>query len=281
MHRPPCTDPRAPTPMHRPPCTGTPAPTACIDTPVPTLAPSAPASSPPGRSGGGLPAGWSQASPRTVTSTQPSRSAGDRSERRRPSHPTGASVRWEPSPGTPAERTAAPAAATTALPPSRCHRPAAAGAPPPSRGSPSQSLQQRGDGLLDLAVVRETAELLLREDGASVEGDLEDAAAAVHEFGVEIEPLLQLSRQTGGSGAVVSHHAVFDRHSAHRIPSLWWSVSAGGYGSMSGCAYWNRSGMSRPRKRVRRLGTKSEWLASPSACVPCWSNSASTSRIRI
>ena len=90
--------------------------------------------------------------------------------------------------------------------------------------SSAASLQQIGDGVFDFAVVGEAAELFLGEDGAAVEGDFEDTAAAVHEFGVEVELLLQLSRQTGGSGPVVSHHAVFDRHSAHRIPS-WLLVS--------------------------------------------------------
>lgn len=45
-------------------------------------------------------------------------------------------------------------------------------------------LQQIRDRGLDFAVVREAAELLLREYGTAVEGDLEHAAAAVHEFRV-------------------------------------------------------------------------------------------------
>ena len=44
------------------------------------------------------------------------------------------------------------------------------------------ALQQIHDRGLDLAVIGEAAELLLREHGPAVEGDLEHTATAVHEL---------------------------------------------------------------------------------------------------
>ena len=59
---------------------------------------------------------------------------------------------------------------------------------------------------------RVPAELLLREDEATVDDHLEHAAARVDESDLGLGVLLfQHGRQTGGSGPVVSDDAVFDR----------------------------------------------------------------------
>jgi hypothetical protein len=65
-------------------------------------------------------------------------------------------------------------------------------------------------GLKDLAGLRETAQLLLGEDQVVPDRDLEDASAAADELGLDAELLLDLSRQTGGAGIVVSARAVLD-----------------------------------------------------------------------
>ena len=51
-----------------------------------------------------------------------------------------------------------------------------------TRREPLAALQQIHDRGLDLAVIGEAAELLLREHGPAVEGDLEHTATAVHEL---------------------------------------------------------------------------------------------------
>lgn len=52
-----------------------------------------------------------------------------------------------------------------------------------------------------------------------VGGDDEDAAAAANELAVEAQFLLDLSRQTGGSGKVVSNAAVVDSNVHSRVLS--------------------------------------------------------------
>jgi len=64
--------------------------------------------------------------------------------------------------------------------------------------------------LKDLAGLREAAQLLLGKDQVVPDGDLEDASAAADELGLDAELLLDLSRQTGGAGIVVSARAVLD-----------------------------------------------------------------------
>ncbi len=71
------------------------------------------------------------------------------------------------------------------------------------------------DRLCDLTLIREAADFFLGEDQLSFQGDLEYAVLALDELGVEIEFVLQFSRQTGGSGFVVSNHAVLNRQISH------------------------------------------------------------------
>jgi hypothetical protein len=67
-----------------------------------------------------------------------------------------------------------------------------------------------GDHRLDLALGGEASCLLLREDELAVQLDLEDAAATLDQRGAGPESLLQLIRQTGGAGQIVSSHAILD-----------------------------------------------------------------------
>jgi hypothetical protein len=64
--------------------------------------------------------------------------------------------------------------------------------------------------VLDLAGLRETAQLSLREDQVVADGDLEDAATTADQLGGDAELAFDLSRQTGGAGVVVSAGAVLD-----------------------------------------------------------------------
>jgi len=67
----------------------------------------------------------------------------------------------------------------------------------------------------DLAGLRKAADGLLRVDQLAVEGDLEDPVTALDQDRLEVELLRDLCRQTGGSGLVVSNHAIFDLHAGH------------------------------------------------------------------
>lgn len=51
---------------------------------------------------------------------------------------------------------------------------------------------------------------MLGKDPLIIRGDEEDPAAAAHDLAVDSELFLDLSRQTGGSGEVVSNAAVVD-----------------------------------------------------------------------
>jgi len=51
---------------------------------------------------------------------------------------------------------------------------------------------------------------LLGVDQVAVQDHLEDAAGGRDQLGVQIELVLELGRQTGGDGLVVSDLAVFD-----------------------------------------------------------------------
>jgi hypothetical protein len=89
--------------------------------------------------------------------------------------------------------------------------------PPTSRPlAPGLSLRSLGgagarrDRRLDLALGGKASCLLLREDELAVQLDVEDAAAALDQRGAGPEPLLQLVRQTGGAGQIVSSHAILD-----------------------------------------------------------------------
>jgi hypothetical protein len=90
---------------------------------------------------------------------------------------------------------------------------------PPIPFAPAPSLRARfflacacpgGDRSLDLASGGKAAYLLLREDELAVQLDVEDAAASLDQLGPRAQLLLQLVRQTGGAGQVVSSYAVLD-----------------------------------------------------------------------
>jgi hypothetical protein len=66
------------------------------------------------------------------------------------------------------------------------------------------------DHRLDLALGGKASGLLLREDELAIQLDVEDAAGALDQRGADAEPPLQLVRQTGGAGQVISGHAVLD-----------------------------------------------------------------------
>jgi hypothetical protein len=67
------------------------------------------------------------------------------------------------------------------------------------------------DQLHDLPRLRVAPEGLLREDQVAVHRDLEDATGGGHQPKLGVGNfLLQLNRQTGGSGLVVSDDAVLD-----------------------------------------------------------------------
>jgi hypothetical protein len=64
----------------------------------------------------------------------------------------------------------------------------------------------------DLALGREPALILLREDRFPIDRHDEDSAAAADDLAVDAEFAFDLSRQTGGSGEVVSNPAVVDSY---------------------------------------------------------------------
>jgi hypothetical protein len=68
-----------------------------------------------------------------------------------------------------------------------------------------------GDRSLDLAGTGKAPDLLLREDELAVELDVEDASGALDQLRAEAQLLLQLVRQTGGAGQIVSGYAILDR----------------------------------------------------------------------
>jgi hypothetical protein len=65
---------------------------------------------------------------------------------------------------------------------------------------------------LDLSGLGEAVLLLLREDEVAVDRDLEDATVPPDELRGEAELMLDVVRQTGGSGEVASSLAVLDRY---------------------------------------------------------------------
>ena len=81
-----------------------------------------------------------------------------------------------------------------------------------------------GDSLLELPLhlpgLGKAAQRLLREDQLAAVGDLEDAVRALLQSRGDAEALLQLVRQTGGTGVVVSDHTVFDVDVGHGMSIL-------------------------------------------------------------
>jgi hypothetical protein len=64
--------------------------------------------------------------------------------------------------------------------------------------------------LEDLRLLWEPSLLVLREEARVVDGNDEDPAAAADDLAVDAEFAFDLSRQTGGSGEIVSNAAVVD-----------------------------------------------------------------------
>ena len=65
-------------------------------------------------------------------------------------------------------------------------------------------------GLEHLAVFGESPHLVLGEDQLAIDGHVEDTAVSLHELDFTAELPLDLGRQTGGPGQVVSANAVLD-----------------------------------------------------------------------
>ncbi len=91
----------------------------------------------------------------------------------------------------------------------RCHGDILAGSAPATSASnpPIRHAPQPGD---DLAGLGEAARAELRVDHDAVHRHVEDATGALDQLRLRAEGVLQLRRQTGGAGLVVSHHAVGD-----------------------------------------------------------------------
>jgi hypothetical protein len=64
----------------------------------------------------------------------------------------------------------------------------------------------------DLALARKPAFVAFRENRLSVHAHDEDASAAADDLAVDAEFSFDLSRQTGGSGEIVSNAAVVDSY---------------------------------------------------------------------
>jgi hypothetical protein len=71
--------------------------------------------------------------------------------------------------------------------------------------------------LRDLLERREAVFLFLREDQPAVEHDFELSARSADQARLDAVRLFDLSRQTGGSGKIVSLNAVGDLEAAHRV----------------------------------------------------------------
>jgi hypothetical protein len=77
-------------------------------------------------------------------------------------------------------------------------------------GPDSGSLSESAKGVDDLALVGEASLVVFREDLLLPREDVEDASASADELRVFSELRLDLGRQTGGPGQVVSNAAVMD-----------------------------------------------------------------------
>lgn len=65
--------------------------------------------------------------------------------------------------------------------------------------------------------MRKPARDPLREDFLIIQEDLEDSTRALDQLGLNPESTLNLVRQTGGAGVVVSDYAVLDRDLRHGV----------------------------------------------------------------
>src|SRR5207244_8200463 len=78
---------------------------------------------------------------------------------------------------------------------------------------------QRSQLLDNLLLAREAAGIMLGKNSLPVHGDIKDAAASAHDMAVDADRFLDLRRQTGGTGKVVSDSAVIDSnvHGSDRL----------------------------------------------------------------
>jgi hypothetical protein len=88
-------------------------------------------------------------------------------------------------------------------------------------------LRSRAQFFENLAFRRKTPFIAFREDDLAIRRHDEDAAAAADDLAVDAEFSFDLSRQTGGSGEVVSNPAVVDSYVHVVVVSGQWSVASG------------------------------------------------------
>ena len=80
---------------------------------------------------------------------------------------------------------------------------------------PGRSAETTGDRRLHFTLFGKSSRGFFGKDEIVIETDLEDPVPTLDQGGLEIELLSQRIRQTGGSGFVVSSHAVFDPNRSH------------------------------------------------------------------
>jgi hypothetical protein len=80
------------------------------------------------------------------------------------------------------------------------------------------TLRQGTQSLQNLCVFGEKACAVFRVDQRAVCGDIEYAAAAPDELGLDAELFGDFGRQTGGPGQITSAHAVLDRDAHRQAP---------------------------------------------------------------
>ena len=82
----------------------------------------------------------------------------------------------------------------------------------------ASALRQAAQRLQNLRVFREAARTVLRVDERAICADVENAAAALNELGLDAELFRYFGRQTGGPRQITSTHAVLNRHSHDQAP---------------------------------------------------------------
>jgi hypothetical protein len=85
-------------------------------------------------------------------------------------------------------------------------------------------LRSRAKFFEDLALGWKTAFVAFRENLVPIDGDDEDSSATADDLAVDAEFSFDLSRQTGGSGEIVSNAAVVDSNVHVVVASVRWSV---------------------------------------------------------
>ncbi len=63
-------------------------------------------------------------------------------------------------------------------------------------------------------------DVVLGEDQMTVEADVENAARTLFEPGLDLKAPFDVCRQTGGTGAIVSDHAVLDDDLVHATSAV-------------------------------------------------------------